>query len=176
MNRELPLDSIESAQEFVALIAQVVLETKHDIEADVQREMSSTFPRRLRALQIIADNLGTLELHVRRSCRILNDLRSLRRLLFGERTKGAVAVRPKPIGTAKAEASPSSVSPRVDLSAASESTAARDVSSHVTVRKRALSSVRAADARNPGPADAVPWYVRPNFKPIDGRKTPNFRQ
>ena len=36
MNHEVPFDSIESAHEFVTLVAQVALETKRDIEADLQ--------------------------------------------------------------------------------------------------------------------------------------------
>jgi hypothetical protein len=62
MNRELPFDSIESAHEFVALFAQVVLETKREIQADIQREMRSGFSRRLQALQIIAYLLSTRRL------------------------------------------------------------------------------------------------------------------
>lgn len=170
MNHEVAFDSIESAQEFVTLFAQVVLETKRDIEADIQREMNSNFSRRLEALQIIVYSLGTLELHLKKSRRILNDLRSLRRLLLGERNNGALAARPKSIRTAGAKTSPSSPALRVSRSGVTES--ARDVSICVRVRRLALSSSRAADTRNPGAGDAVAWYIRPDFRPIDGRKPP----
>ena len=46
-----PFDSIESAHEFVTLLAETVREAKRDIEADVQRESSAEFPRRLEALR-----------------------------------------------------------------------------------------------------------------------------
>ena len=84
-----PFDSIESAYEFVALLAETVLEAKKDIEADVQRESSSKFPRRLDALRTALYSMEKLELHMSKSRRILNDLRSLRRLLFEERAKSA---------------------------------------------------------------------------------------
>lgn len=98
MNREVanPFDSIESAQEFVTLLAKTVVEAKRDIEADVQRGLSGDFPRRLEALRITLYSLQKLELHLNRSRRILNDLRSLRRLLFDERTAHPTTADPQP--------------------------------------------------------------------------------
>ena len=164
MKPEIPFDSVESTHEFVTLLAQVVVETKRDIEGDVQREMSLNFPRRLKALQIIQYKLRTLESHLGHVRRALNDLRSLRRLLFGERTDGGVAVRRTSIDVAKAETTPSSeVSPSgVPL----ESTVARPATIRATVRKRALSSLRDTHASNQGVAGAVPWYFRQDIKPI----------
>ena len=101
MHPELPFDSIESAHEFVALLTKVACETKGDIDADIQREMSPNASRRVEALRIVAHKLGTLELHLTQTRRILNDLRSLRRLLFEERSTGTPVVRPKSSGTAK---------------------------------------------------------------------------
>ncbi len=88
MNQESksPFDSIEDAHEFLTLLAQTVFETKLDIEADVQRESSGNFPRRAEALKLALYTLERLEFHMLRSRRILNDLRTLRRLLFEERT------------------------------------------------------------------------------------------
>lgn len=113
MDYEVPFDSIASAHEFVALLVQVVLETRHDLEADIQREMSSSFSRRLEALQITAYKLQTLEFHLKKSRCLLNDLRSLRRLLVGKLADSAATVRPKPIGIAKAAASSSIPSSKV---------------------------------------------------------------
>jgi hypothetical protein len=110
--------------------------------------MGANFPRRRRALQIIEDKLRTLESDLKNSRRILNSLRSLRRLLMGERTNGGVA-----IGVAKAEISPA---------------VACYASIWETARKQALSSLRDAQAQNPGVADAVPWYVRQDTRPLDG--------
>ena len=80
-----PFESIESAHGFVSMFADSVADAKRDIEADMQRELKANAPRRLVALQLAAYNLEKLELHLNKSRRILNDLRSLRRLLFEER-------------------------------------------------------------------------------------------
>jgi hypothetical protein len=81
-----PFDSIESAHEFVALLAETVHDAKCDVEADIQRESDSAAPRHLDALRTTLYSMEKLELHMNKSRRILNDLRSLRRLLFEERT------------------------------------------------------------------------------------------
>jgi hypothetical protein len=79
-------ESIESAHEFVGLLAEAVAAAKQDLEGDVQREAASKFPRRLQALRLALYNVEKLQLHMAKSRRILNDLRTLRRLLFEERT------------------------------------------------------------------------------------------
>jgi len=104
---EKPFDSIESAYDFFRLLSEAVAEAKQDIggqiEGQVQRESSSQSSRRLDALRIVYYSVEKLEFHINCSRRILNDLRSLRRLLFEERvaSKGAVtsqkAVAPKPV-------------------------------------------------------------------------------
>ena len=75
--------TLESAHDFVGLLAETVSEAKRELEGDVERE--SVASRRQDALRIALYNLAKLELHVNRSRRILNDLRTLRRLLFEER-------------------------------------------------------------------------------------------
>jgi hypothetical protein len=82
---EATFESIESACEFVTLLSQAVIQAKRDIECDVAREQLLTPSRRLDALRLTAYTLQKLELHMNQSCRALNDLRTLRRLLFGER-------------------------------------------------------------------------------------------
>lgn len=76
-------ESLESAHSFVALLAETVAEAKHELEGDVERESAAS--RRRDVLRIALYNLAKLELHVNQSSRILNDLRTLRRLLFEER-------------------------------------------------------------------------------------------
>ena len=98
-----PFDSIEDAHEFLTLLAQTIFETKLDIEADVQREASSNYPRRAEALKLTLYTLSRLEFHMNRGRRILNDLRTLRRLLFEERTLSALTARPQANGKARAE-------------------------------------------------------------------------
>ena len=171
MNHEVAFDSIESTHEFLSLVAQVVLEAKRDIGAHLQREMSSSFSRRLEALQIIVYLLESLEIDIKKSRRILNDLRSLRRLLLGERANGTTAVRLVSTGTAGASRSPSRPSPRVSRPVVDESAVARDMSTCVIVKRRALSSAPAAGGRNPRTGDAIPWYVRQDVKLIDRTAT-----
>jgi len=76
-------ESLESAHGFVTLLAETVDEAKRELEADVQRESAPS--RRLDALRIAQYNLIKLEVHVAQTSRLLNDLRTLRRLLFEER-------------------------------------------------------------------------------------------
>jgi hypothetical protein len=107
-----PFDSIEDAHEFLTLLAQTIFETKLDIEADVQRESGSNFPRRAEALKLAVYTLEKLEFHMGRSRRILNDLRTLRRLLFEERTLTAPTPRPKSDRKTKAQTVPPPVASR----------------------------------------------------------------
>ncbi len=80
-----PFDTIESAQDFVRILADTITEARDEIMADLERDQQLPTSRRTRALQIAAYNLDRLEKQMIRSRRILNDLRSLRRLLFEER-------------------------------------------------------------------------------------------
>ena len=98
-----PFDSIEDARDFLLLLTQTVFETKLEIETDVEREADSNFPRRTAALKLAMYSLTRLEFHMQRSQRILNDLRTLRRLLFEERTLSKLTQRPQTNGKAKAE-------------------------------------------------------------------------
>ena len=87
MNHELgtPFDSIESAQEFLKLLVSAVVEARRDVEADVRTQADAGFERRVQALRLVLYKLEQLEKHVGSSHRILNDLRTLRRLLLEER-------------------------------------------------------------------------------------------
>jgi len=91
-----PFDSIESAHDFVSLFFESVADAKRDIESDVQREAAAPASRRLDALRLAAYNLEKLEQHVKKSRVILNDLRSLRRLLFEERAAARATANAKP--------------------------------------------------------------------------------
>jgi predicted nuclease of restriction endonuclease-like RecB superfamily len=106
-----PFDSIESAHDFVSLFSDSVADAKREIESDIQRELTSNAPRRLDALRLAAYNLEKLELHLGQSRRILNDLRSLRRLLFEERA----ATRPQAGRKLTQEAAPEIHLPKPDM-------------------------------------------------------------
>jgi len=86
-----PFDNIESAREYFALLSRELDAAKHDTEADIAREANSQIPRRRDALRLVLYKLEKLEQHIKVSRRLLNDLRTLRRLLLEERTDPVVA-------------------------------------------------------------------------------------
>ncbi len=79
-------DSIESAQDFVQLLSETIAEAKKEVDSDVEAALDSQSSRRLEAFRMVSYNLEKLAVHMKKSCRILNDLRSLRRLLLEQRT------------------------------------------------------------------------------------------
>jgi hypothetical protein len=85
---ETPFDSIEGALEYVSLLVESVEEAREDIAVELREargEADAT--RRADALQIVAYKLDRLREHARASRRLLNDLRTLRRLLLDERAQ-----------------------------------------------------------------------------------------
>jgi uncharacterized membrane protein YccC len=80
-----PFDSIENAHDYVRLLGEAIAEAKSEIEADLAEAAKSRSERRVQALQIVQFKLDKLEQHLKTSSRLLNDLRSLRRLLLDER-------------------------------------------------------------------------------------------
>ena len=81
-----PFESIESAQEFMELLLATIGETVTDVEQDRHDAAVENEARRIEALDLALYKLKLLDGHVQKSKRILNDLRTLRRLLFSERT------------------------------------------------------------------------------------------
>ena len=82
---ETPFDNIESAQQFVELLIEVIEESRRDVNADIARADGNRLERQKQALQLVSNNLVKLSQHMTTSLRILNDLRTLRRLLLEER-------------------------------------------------------------------------------------------
>jgi len=90
---ETPFDSIEGALEYVGLLVDSVEEAREDITAELVEARGETdAQRRADALQLVAYKLERLAEHARSSRRLLNDLRTLRRLLLDERHPEAAAV------------------------------------------------------------------------------------
>ena len=87
-------DTLESAHEYVNLLAEVVQDVKKDLDGDLERGDGKAASRRQDAIRLAHYNLHKLEHHMSTSSRILNDLRSLRRLLFAERKSLLVGARP----------------------------------------------------------------------------------
>jgi hypothetical protein len=82
---ETPFDTIEGSHEYVALLAEALAEARREIEEEVALAEREGADRRKQALLLASYNLDKLNLHITSSRRILNDLRSLRRLLLTER-------------------------------------------------------------------------------------------
>jgi len=82
---ETPFDNIESAQQYVELLREAIEESKRDVDADIARAESNRLERQVRALQLVSNGLMKLGQQMTTSLRILNDLRTLRRLLLQER-------------------------------------------------------------------------------------------
>lgn len=86
-----PFDSVENAQQYVRLLVETIAEAKSEIEADLAAAAAAKSQRRVQALQIVQFKLGKLEKHLQTSSRLLNDLRTLRRLLLDERPEPSAA-------------------------------------------------------------------------------------
>jgi len=82
---ETPFDSIEGSQEYVSLLAEAIEEACKEVDADIAVAIAEGAERRREALQLVGYNLAKLNIHITTSRRILNDLRTLRRLLLAER-------------------------------------------------------------------------------------------
>ena len=77
-----PFSTIESAQEFVKLLTKAVCDAERELETHVESESGLEVSRHLDALRVALYSLNKLEVHMRQSSRILNDLRTLRRHLL----------------------------------------------------------------------------------------------
>jgi len=86
MSEELnrPFDSIESAQEFMELLDETIEEARQQLEADRATARGHRETRHVEALDLAIYKVNQLAQHTRKSRRILNDLRTIRRLLVSE--------------------------------------------------------------------------------------------
>ena len=80
-----PFPSLESAQEYIALLGTAVDDARSDIQQDLEAAGSENAARRQEALRLVDYKLGQLQNHMNATGRLLNDLRTLRRLLLSER-------------------------------------------------------------------------------------------
>jgi hypothetical protein len=82
--RETPFDTIESAQQFIDLLIEAIDESRRDVDADIALPKRNRSKRSKQALQLVSANLAKLSHHITTSRRILNHLKTLRRLLLEE--------------------------------------------------------------------------------------------
>ena len=91
-----PFGSIESAQEYLRLLAEAVQEAQQTFPEDVvdsEPVDEQSRARRLQAMQLVSYKLNQLADHVNGSRCVLNDLRTLRRLLLRERALGVKSMK-----------------------------------------------------------------------------------
>jgi len=87
-----PFDSIEGAHQYVSLLSEALEEARGAIQQDADAaSRGKGTERRIEALQLVAYKLNQLGEHLAATRRILNDLRTLRRLLLRERDDTAAA-------------------------------------------------------------------------------------
>jgi len=79
---ETPFDSIEGSHRYIAMLAEAIEEAQADIDSEILLAVAEHAARRKEALQLVAFNLTKLNSHITASSRILNDLRTLQRLLL----------------------------------------------------------------------------------------------
>jgi len=80
-----PFDSIESAHEFVVLLGEQVEAAIKETQGVSDQAKAEGNQRRVEALAVALLKMNQLSTHMQKSRRLLNDLRTLRRLLFQER-------------------------------------------------------------------------------------------
>jgi hypothetical protein len=86
MATENPFASIESAYDYVSLLREAIDESYAEIQDDTnEAQRTRGAERRVQALRLVDLKLNQLRKHMLASLIILNDLRTLRRLLLGER-------------------------------------------------------------------------------------------
>jgi hypothetical protein len=87
---ESPFENIESAHQYVRFLVEAIDESRTQIADDIGTAAASVdLARRLQALRLVDYKLTQLREHIVASSRLLNDLRTLRRLLLGGRADDA---------------------------------------------------------------------------------------
>jgi hypothetical protein len=84
-----PFESLESAYDYLSVMRQALEEAYTSILDDTAAAQNARAARRLDALRLVEHKLNRLRQNLLESLVLLNDLRTLRRLLLGERA-GAV--------------------------------------------------------------------------------------
>ena len=89
-----PFDSIESAQCFMDVLAETIIEVMKDLDRYKQIATRENQTRRVQAMELAMFKLKTLNCHVYKSRRVLNDLRMIRRLILNERLNAEEMLAP----------------------------------------------------------------------------------
>jgi hypothetical protein len=82
---ERPFESIESAHDYMDVLAATTLEVLQELKRDRDQALRGGDQRRAQAIDLAIFKLKMLGCYVHKSRRMLNDLRILRRLILNER-------------------------------------------------------------------------------------------
>jgi hypothetical protein len=82
---ERPFESIESAHDYMSILAATILEVMGELQRDREEALREGEQRRAQAIDLAIFKLKTLGCYVFKGRRALNDLRILRRLILNER-------------------------------------------------------------------------------------------
>lgn len=85
-----PFDNLESARDYLSLLRETLEEAYTSILDDTAVAQSDGAARRVDALRLVEHKLSRLRQHLLASLILLNDLRTLSRLLLGERPGSGV--------------------------------------------------------------------------------------
>ena len=88
-DRSAPFESLESAYEYLGLLREALDDAHGSILDDIANAGKERAARRLDALHLVEHKLNKLRQHLLASLVLLNDLRTLRRLLLGQRAGAA---------------------------------------------------------------------------------------
>ena len=80
-----PFDSIESAYDFMQILAETILDATKELKADHDQALRAGLERRAQGIELALFKLKMLNCYVHKSRRALNDLRLLRRLIVNDR-------------------------------------------------------------------------------------------
>jgi len=86
-----PFDTIESTHEYLKLLDEVLEEVQATTEEELKRIVladTMVISRGVEAIHLLSFKIEQLRHHIKASSRILNDLRTMRRLLLRERRGG----------------------------------------------------------------------------------------
>lgn len=80
-----PFDSIESAHEYISILAVTALDVLNTLKRDRDQAICEDQRRRAQAIELAMFKLKMLGCYLHKSKRMLNDLLILRRLILNER-------------------------------------------------------------------------------------------
>ena len=80
-----PFDSIESAHEYMKVLHAIALDAMAELQQDRDAAVAEGADRRAQAIELAIFKVKQLSCYTFKSRRMLNDLRTIRRLILSER-------------------------------------------------------------------------------------------